>query len=185
MAGGRGSRIGAGKALIELGGKPLISYPLEAFAEAGIGVVVVAKRDSPLPPLDVPIWHEPDEPSHPLCGIVAALERGDGSPLIACACDMPFLTSELLSYLSERDEPLVVPRAGGRMHPLVARYDRSLLDELRQGMQPPRALHDVISELDPVIVDEAELRHFGDPTRLLFNVNTREDLARAEELAGS
>jgi GTP:adenosylcobinamide-phosphate guanylyltransferase len=32
------------------------------------------------------------------------------------------------------------------------------------------------------VVEEAELRRFGDPARLLFNVNTPEDLAEAERL---
>jgi molybdopterin-guanine dinucleotide biosynthesis protein A len=182
MAGGRGSRIGAAKALLDFRGKPLISYPLAAFAEARIEAVVVAKRDSSLPPLDVPVWHEPDEPRHPLCGIVAALEQSEGRPLIVCACDMPFVTGELLSHFSERDEPIVVPRAGGRMHPLVGRYDPSLLDALRRSMQPPRALHEVIAGLGPAIVDETQLRRFGDPERLLFNVNTRDDLERAKKL---
>jgi molybdopterin-guanine dinucleotide biosynthesis protein A len=179
MAGGSGSRIGGAKALLELRGRPLISYPLAAFADAGIEAVVVAKRDSPLPSLDVPIWHEPDEPRHPLRGIVTALERADGRPLIVCGCDMPFVTARLLSHLSERKEPLVVPRTRGRLHPLIARYGATLLADLRQALQQPQAMHELITELEPAILDEDQLRAFGNPERLLFNVNTREDLARA------
>ena len=36
---------------------------------------MVAKPGSALPPLEVPIWDEPEAPSHPLTGLVAALER--------------------------------------------------------------------------------------------------------------
>ena len=32
LAGGRGSRIGGDKALVQLGGRPLIAYPLAAAA---------------------------------------------------------------------------------------------------------------------------------------------------------
>jgi molybdopterin-guanine dinucleotide biosynthesis protein A len=179
MAGGSGSRIGGAKALLALRGRPLISYPLAAFADAGIEAVVVAKSDSRLPPLEVPVWHEPDEPRHPLRGIVTALERADGRPLVVCGCDMPFVTAQLLSHLSEREEPLVVPRAGDRLHPLIARYGPTLLGALRQALQQPQAMHEVITKLEPAILDEDELREFGNPERLLFNVNTREDLARA------
>jgi molybdopterin-guanine dinucleotide biosynthesis protein A len=184
MAGGSGSRVGGSKALLELRGRPLISYPIAAFAQAGIEVVVVAKRDSFLPPLEAPIWYEPDEPTHPLLGIGTALEQADGRPVLACACDMPFVTPALLSYMSERDDPLVVPRFGGLLHPLFARYDSSLLDQLRQALDPPQPLQEVVARLGPAYVDEADIRRFGDPERLLFNVNTREDLARAEEIAG-
>jgi molybdenum cofactor guanylyltransferase len=182
MAGGAASRIGGDKQLLQLGGKPMISYPLATLAEAGIEAVVVAKSDSPLPSLDVPVWQEPDKPRHPLCGIVTALERADGRPVIVCGCDMPFLSAGLLSHMAERGEPLVVPRFCGRLHPLIARYEPSLLDELRLAIDPPRALQEVIAELEPETIDERELRRFGDPARVLFNVNTREDLARAEEL---
>jgi molybdopterin-guanine dinucleotide biosynthesis protein A len=98
---------------------------------------------------------------------------------------MPFLTAALLSHLSERSEPLLVPHVSGRLHPLIARYEPSLLSVLRSAIDPPRALQQVVTELEPATIDEPELRRFGDPARLLFNVNTREDLARAEELARS
>jgi molybdenum cofactor guanylyltransferase len=183
MAGGTAKRIGGDKASIAFRGKPLISYPLAAFAEAGIEAVVIAKHGSRLPAVDVPVLLEPDEPRHPLLGIVTALEHAEGRAVVACACDMPFVTAALLSHLAERREPLVVPRAAGRFHPLIARYERSLLDALREALDPPLALHEVIGELDPAILAERDIRRLGDPERLLFNVNTREDLARADEIA--
>ena len=50
LAGGRGSRIGGHKALVPLCGRPLITYPLAAARAAGLSAVVVAKRDTQLPP---------------------------------------------------------------------------------------------------------------------------------------
>jgi molybdopterin-guanine dinucleotide biosynthesis protein A len=171
--------MGGGKATLELRGSPLISYPLDAFTQAGIETVVIAKNDSALPPLDVPVWKEPDEPSHPLRGIVTALERAEA--IIACACDMPFLTPELLDHLARRTETLVVPKTD-RLHPLLARYEQSHLAALREGLGARRPLQEIVAELDPVLLDETALSAFGDPQRLLFNVNTPEDLARAERL---
>ena len=54
LAGGLGSRIGGDKALVQLGGRPLITYPLAAAEAAGLDAVVVAKRTTKLPALDVP-----------------------------------------------------------------------------------------------------------------------------------
>jgi molybdenum cofactor guanylyltransferase len=181
MAGGRGTRMGRPKAAVELGGRPLIAYPLAALAGAGLEAVVVAKRDTPLPELEVTVWHEPNEPAHPLCGILAALEQA-GRPILACGCDMPFLVPKLLLHLATRSRPLVVPRAGGRLHPLLARYGPALLDPLGRALDSAEPLHEVVSRLDPFLVDEHALRRFGDPERLLFNLNTPEDLARAEDL---
>ena len=49
LAGGLGSRIGGDKALVQLAGRPLISYPLAAAQAAGLDAVVVAKRSTSLP----------------------------------------------------------------------------------------------------------------------------------------
>ena len=75
LAGGRSRRMGSPKALVELGGRPLLAWAVAAALDAGLEAVVVAKPGSELPPLDVPVWPEPEQPAHPLVGVVAALER--------------------------------------------------------------------------------------------------------------
>src|SRR4051794_22366416 len=83
LAGGRGERMGGGKPLRELGGRPLVAYPAAALGEACERVAVVVKGDTPLPELDgVERWDEPPEPQHPLTGIVHALERAGESVLV-------------------------------------------------------------------------------------------------------
>jgi molybdopterin-guanine dinucleotide biosynthesis protein A len=182
LAGGRGTRIGGPKALVQLGGRALIEFPLTALGDAQIETVVVAKPDSELPALDVPVWQEPAEPVHPLLGVVTALRRSEGRPLIVCACDMPFAPASLFEHLAGLDLPLAVPTLGDRLQPLLARYDAALLDELEQALVAERSMHEAISALDPYLIEAAELARFGDPQRLLLNVNTAADLARAEAL---
>ena len=115
LAGGASRRMGAPKATLELGGRPLLEYPLAAVQGAGLEPAVVAKRDSPLPPLAVPRWDEPAEPTHPLTGIVAALVAARGRPVLAVACDMPFVTAELLADLAARGgrADVVLPATSG------------------------------------------------------------------------
>jgi molybdenum cofactor guanylyltransferase len=181
LAGGAGKRMGGPKAGLSLGDRPLISYALEAMREPTVEVVVVAKPDTPLPDLDDEVWREPARPRHPLCGIVTALRQGKEA-LLVCGCDMPFVTPELAGWLGSFTDPLVIPEAGGRLHPLLARYSPELLPALERGLEAERAIAEVVGELDPRRISEDELRRFGDPERLLFNVNTPTDLARAEEL---
>ena len=181
LAGGRGRRMGAPKGGIELCGRPLIGYPLAAIAASGMQAVVVAKGATALPPLDVPVWLEPDEPTHPLLGIVSVLEQA-GSPVVICGCDMPFVTPALLGHLARLEAPLAVPSVNGRLHPLIARYEPSLTEPLARALASREPLQVAVARLEPTLVDEEELRRFGDPERLLFNVNTPADLAEAERL---
>ncbi|MFL5819217.1 MAG: molybdenum cofactor guanylyltransferase [Solirubrobacteraceae bacterium] len=182
LAGGRGSRMGAPKATVPLGGRALIEHPLDALREAGLEAVVVAKPGSRLPALDVAVWEEPAEPVHPLCGVLRALEGASGRPVLAVACDMPFLAPGLLARLAAADGPLVVPEVAGRLQPLLARYSPALAVALADALRRRAALTDVVRELAPSVLGEATLRRFGDPERLLFNVNDRDDLARAQRL---
>ena len=172
----------APKATVALAGRPLIEHPLEALRAAGLETVVVAKRGSQLPPLEVAVWEEPAEPVHPLCGVLRALQGGGGRPVLAVACDMPFLAPALLERLAEADAALVVPEAGGRLHPLLARYAPELARPLREALRRRAPLQEAVRGLRPQVLGDDVLRRFGDPERLLFNVNDLADLARAQLL---
>ncbi len=174
LAGGRSRRMGAPKALAVLGGAPLIARPLAAARAAGLQAVVVAKPGSLLPELDVPVWREPAAPVHPLCGLIAALERG---PVVAVACDQPWVTAKLLAALAAQDAAVAVPAVAGRLEPFPGRYDPSVLEPLRAALAAEAPLRETLESLAPARLD---LRPFGDPARLVASVNTPEELAAAE-----
>lgn len=179
LAGGRGSRLGGNKAAIELGGSPLASYPLAAIEAAGLEAVVVMKPGEEPPPA-VRVLEEPAEPRHPLCGIVAALRLG--RPIVAVACDLPFVAPGLIEMLAAAPEPLVVPTLDSRPQPLLARYEPTLLPQLEAALEREEPLTRTVAALGPRLVAEDDLARFGDPQRLFFNVNDPDDLEQAEAL---
>jgi molybdenum cofactor guanylyltransferase len=181
LAGGESSRMGASKAGVELAGRPLIAHPIEAVAAAGLEPVVVAKPRSELPRLDCPIVRDADPMPHPAAGILAALEAGRAS-VVVVACDMPFVPAPLVAFLAGLDVPAAVPRIGGRLQPLLARYEPSAAPALEEAIECGRPLHEAVAALDPLIVETGDLARFGDPERIAFNVNDRDDLAAAERL---
>jgi molybdopterin-guanine dinucleotide biosynthesis protein A len=185
LAGGAGRRIGGSKATLELASRPLISYPLAAVAEAGLEPVVIAKRDTKLPPLDFPVIREPDRPQHPLCGVLAAMRHADSRPVVVVGCDMPFASARLLAWLGAARERLVVPRVHERLQPLLARYATELAPALEQALANAQAMQCTVESLRPRVLSEAELARFGNPQRLCFNVNTPADLHEAARLLDS
>jgi molybdopterin-guanine dinucleotide biosynthesis protein A len=182
LAGGEGRRIGGDKAVVELGGRPLLYYPLAAVHAALDDVAVVCKRATALPELDarVAIWLEDDEPHHPLTGVVHALRRAGGRSVMVVAGDMPFMTQALVVALVREAAgaaPAVVPRAGGRLHVLCARYDPPALAALA-GFDPRASARDTVAALGPQVVDWPD----DDP---FFAVTRPEDLLRAAALLDS
>lgn len=186
LAGGAGTRITPlggepeSKAAVELAGRPLASYPIAAARLAGLAPTIVAKESSWLPSLGCPVLEEPAEPRHPLTGIVAALERFE-EPVVVVACDVPLLPAELLAELGHRRARFAMP-IHPRPQPLVARYTPGLLPRLREALAGREPLVEVAASLGGDGLRAAELRGYGDPETMFANVNTPEDLRRANAL---
>jgi molybdopterin-guanine dinucleotide biosynthesis protein A len=181
LAGGRGTRLGGEKPLAELAGRALVAYPVEAALAAQLDVVVVAKASTRLPPLPCAVVREPLTPSHPLCGLVAALRHAQPAPVLALGCDMPFLPAGLLAWMGEIEGSAVVELAG-RLHPLLGRYLPAQLPALEAALATEAPLSPTVRALDPRVLTARELASFGDPARMCANVNDPSALARAEEL---
>lgn len=177
LAGGAGLRIGGQKPTVELDGKPLIAYPLEAVGQVLSKVAILAKAGTSLPPLSrVAVWIEPEDPRHPVVGITQALSLAGGRPVLVCPADMPFVTPELVRRLVKADPgraPAVVACADGHMQPLLGCYQPRAL-ELLSG--PARAatgrLMEIVAGIDPVLLE------VDDPEEL-FDVDTPDDLLQA------
>lgn len=180
LAGGRSSRMGQPKASMDLAGRPLISYPIAAARAAGLEPIVVAKEAVALPELDCRTLFEPDEPVHPLAGIIAALEHFNG-PIVVIACDLPLLPPELLADLASRTTALALP-ADPRPQPLVARYTPELLARLRAALVMDEPLVKLAAELGGDVIAGEELRGFGDPDVIFANANDPTELERIERL---
>jgi len=174
LAGGHGSRIGGDKALVKLAGRRLIEYPLAAARVAGLQAVVVAKRHTDLPPLDVPVLIEPDNPTHPLAGVIAALEQFDA--VLGIPCDMPLLSGADLCALAAMPSEMAVLTPD---QPFPALYRSAVLPQLRvalDGAWSMRATHAHLSAQAVLATTDAASR--------VLSVNTPRDLAEAERRLG-
>lgn len=148
----------------------------------------------------------------PVAGLEAGLAAAGGPLCFAAACDLPFLRTTVVAALLRRLDALrdgtegrealaVVPRAGGRRHPLAAAYTVGCADAARRCLEAGElSMADFLGRLDRVReVEAAELAPGevggdgagGDPERALVNVNrpdelrdARRRLAREEAPAG-
>ena len=176
LAGGASRRMGAPKAGLEIAGRPMISYAIEAAKAAGLEPFVVAKRGAPLPPLTCRLLEEPEDPQHPLVGVIAALEDR-AAPVVVLACDVPLVPAALLTRLAAVATPFAMP-SHPRPQPLIARYAPSLLPALREGLARGASMTEVAAGLGGDHLGEAELAHLGDPEWIFANVNDPAELAR-------
>ncbi|WP_051471278.1 molybdenum cofactor guanylyltransferase [Patulibacter minatonensis] len=176
LAGGRSRRMGVPKAGVLLDGRPLLVHVVAAIRAAGLAAAVVAKAGSVLPaPEGLARWDEPDVPTHPLTGIAAALRR-EGRPLVVLPVDLPWVPAGLLALLADRPEPLVVVEGAGRLHPLLGRFSPEHADALEDAASTNAPVMTTVRSLGAATVGDDVLRRWGDPARLVRNVNRPEDL---------
>ena len=183
LAGGRSSRMGEPKALIDWGGVPLVVHVAEALAVAAAPVVVVAAPGQELPPLPegVELARDAIADRGPLEGLAAGMRAlGDrAEAAFACGADMPFLSPEAVGHLAVRLnanwDAVVVRSTDGRDQPLGAVYRLSVLrlvEELLEAGERRLGL----------VADRARTRRIEAGPELLAalrSVNTPEDLTAA------
>ena len=177
LAGGAGRRIGGDKCTVELAGRPLILYPIDALRQVCEQVVVVAKQDTKLPQLAgaAEVWIEPDEPQHPLTGVVHALRTASARKLLVLACDMPLVPEELLrALLKAATGAGAVASSGDIAEPLCASYTKDALKGLEHFEPGARAI-DVVDGLGVIHVEWAD-------ANAVLSVNAPEDVIRAQAL---
>jgi molybdenum cofactor guanylyltransferase len=159
LVGGAARRMGGfPKGNLQRDGRTLLDRTLEACARAlaqlpppsGPLPICLVGESSAYAPASFVSRLEDDPPGRgPMGGLRALLHEAarHDRPALALACDLPFLTVELLERaLSESPgAPLLAPRQEGRWQPLFARYDhRAVLPVIESALVSDRTSLQVI-----------------------------------------
>lgn len=190
LAGGRSSRLGHNKVFKTVGDRNLLDLVIDCVAPLSRETILVAASSNTLarsdryPALKTVIDVQPGK--GPLGGIYTGLLASKSSHNLVVASDMPFLKPALLCYMVQvsADFDLVVPRVGDLAEPLHAIYTKNCLEPmerlLHQGELSVRRLFPMVRTR---YVEAEEIERF-DPEHLsFFNINTKADLQKAEEIA--
>jgi molybdopterin-guanine dinucleotide biosynthesis protein A len=198
LAGGKSSRMGGGnKALLPLGGRPLLSHVVARLRPQVAEIVLNANDDSGrfaafgLPLVADRLAGQMGPPAGVHAGLAWAKANRPGSRfVITVAADTPFFPADLVSRFcaatSITNPKLVVARSESGVHPVFGLWPVSLAphleDSLRRGAR--KALDFVAAQqAKEVAFPPLEIR--GRAVDPFFNLNRPEDLAEAEALLGA
>jgi molybdopterin-guanine dinucleotide biosynthesis protein A len=189
LAGGRARRMGGGdKCLRSLAGRPLLERIVERVRPQVSTLILNAGGDGerfaayglPLVADTIPDF------AGPLAGVLAGLEwaADKGAPwLVSFATDAPFLPDDLVARLAgavrDAGADMACAASDGRAHPVFGLWPVALKGELRRAMEDEdmRKIDRWTGCYDLVQVDFP-----CRPVDPFFNVNSPDDLARAEEI---
>jgi len=189
LAGGRATRMGGGdKGLLRLGEGTILDQVIGRLSPQVAGMALNANGDAArFAALGLPVLADSvaDHPG-PLAGVLAgfdwAAEQG-AEAIVTVAADTPFFPCDLVPRLQlaaeEMAHPLALAATPDGRQPTFGLWPVALRDDLRAALQ--EGLRKVVMWTDRHGGREALFDEAGEP---FFNVNTPEDLERAQAMAG-
>jgi molybdopterin-guanine dinucleotide biosynthesis protein A len=186
LVGGQSNRMGKDKALLTIGGTPLIQRVVETLRAVASEVFLVGPGAERYAWLNVQVTDDLVPGAGPLGGIHTALCVARYPRCLVVACDMPFLDVDLLRYMLREAVPwdAVVPRGPERFETLHAVYARSCLKPIEQMIESgnlcPAGL---FPHVRVRIVEPHDIASFEGGKRSLMSVNTQADLELARAIA--
>jgi molybdopterin-guanine dinucleotide biosynthesis protein A len=152
LAGGDSRRMGRTKAWLQVGETTLLRWVIERLAPGFSEVMVSFAEPEQVQEL-VPyrVVFDPKTFAGPLAGLEAGLATARNDVTLAVACDMPFVTRELveMAVAASHGCDAAIPRIDGRPEPTCAAYRRSALPKITAALDAGRLkASDLAEELD-------------------------------------
>ena len=187
LAGGLSTRYGGqNKAFLKIGGVRIIDRIFRVFSGLFDEIIIVTNQPLDFLEWDALIVTDIFQPRSSLTGIHTGLFHGGHPFAFFSACDTPFLKREVVECVLAAIEPaddVIVPRTSQGLEPLCAAYSRRCLKPAEEHIRAGKLKIELALKRNRFkYVPEARLREKDPDLATFFNVNTPEDLARAEEL---
>ena len=128
LAGGKSSRMGKNKALLEFESNTFIGRTIREFD--GHEIIISSAGQKEYECLPAKIVHDENKDIGPIEGIRQVLKASSEDYVFICACDMPFITAKIADYIAQfisSDYDCYVITDEDRMHPLCAIYSKRIL----------------------------------------------------------
>jgi len=194
LSGGLSTRLGQDKGLLKLGEKPLVRYVLKAVDRLVEERIVVVSSKQQVEVYEracgdlATILTDKGKEHSPLAGTLTGLQEAQGEYSLVLPCDTPFLSRNILSLLLELSpgKNACVPRwPNGYVEPLQAVYRTQCALKACEAALHEKQL-DVKAMLDRLqcvrYVSTLVLQQLDPDLKTFFNINTLQDLKKAEQI---
>ena len=187
LAGGLATRYGGeNKAFLKVGGVQILDRLFDLFSELFDEIILVTNRPRDFLEWDALIVTDIFPVRSSLTGIHAGLFYASHPFAFFSACDTPFLKREIIETVLSEIEPgadLVLPRTSAGFEPLCAAYSRRCLKPAEDHLRANKLkIHLALKDCRIKTISEDRLREKDPDLVSFFNVNTPQDLARAEQM---
>lgn len=152
-------------------------------------IIVTSNQPDDYAFLGLPVFTDTLPGRGALGGLFTALQAASHEQVAVVACDLPFVSAQLLQHLHTRmtagDWDVVIPTSKAGLEPLQAVYRReTCLPAVQAALQQGEwKLISFFPRLRVLALPLEQVRIFDPQERIFLNVNTPRELALAEKLA--
>jgi len=182
LAGGRSSRYGRNKALVEMNGIRLIERVIGVMEPLFEHLIIITNTPRDYAYLELPMVEDVIKGLGPIGGVFTGLQTLSDEAGFFVACDMPFLNGKLIRHMMYvmEDFDVVVPKVDWKIEALHAIYSKRCIPAIKELID--RQDYQIIKFFQSVRVrylNKEEIRDFDPELRSFFNVNRPEELLKA------
>jgi molybdopterin-guanine dinucleotide biosynthesis protein A len=176
--------MGRDKATVLLDGKPLIAHVFDVAKRVFTDIMVVSSLHTAVDGIKARVVKDILPLPGSLTGIVSALIASDTDYVFVLGGDMPFITAEAMRYVVEAaaGEDIIIPQTEGGLEPMHALYRRSCISPMLAALGRGHMKITGLLALLQVKVLPPDPVFFNRGVSVFMNINTEEDLRRAERL---
>lgn len=184
LAGGKSSRMGTDKGIVEVNGVKMIESIILAVKPVVNEIIIIANNDH-YDYLGYSVYNDLIKESGPLAGIYTGLFYSNTETNLVISCDVPFVNEGLLSYIVDNAGQceVAVPVHNGKTEPLCAVYSKKCLDSFNNLITNKELkMHNVLNYfLTKQIFISEKLSFYN--SKLFTNVNSLNELSKLKEIA--
>jgi molybdopterin-guanine dinucleotide biosynthesis protein A len=190
LAGGESSRMGTNKALLELGGMPLVVRTAHLVESASGTKPTIVGSPEIYARLRLHAIRDDWPGAGPLGGIATALRASESPWNLIVACDLPYLTKAWLEHLIHRAKrshaDALVPLNDAGAEPLCAIYNKSSESAIWLALdRGVRKVTDGLAGLRAEHIEPREWKAFDSEGLLFKNMNSAADYEEAKVRIGA
>ncbi|MBW1616445.1 MAG: molybdenum cofactor guanylyltransferase [Deltaproteobacteria bacterium] len=185
LAGGANSRFnGRNKAFINIAGRSIIENAYSILKSLFKQIIIVTNQPEKYAEFNADIATDIFSIKSSLTGIHAGLFYAKYPFSFVAGCDMPFLNKELIEALAKEIKPhldVIIPETPKGLEPLCAVYSKKMLVSIEGKIKAKNFyIKSILNKVKTKRVSEKFLRRYDKDLISFFNINSPEELEKAE-----
>lgn len=173
LAGGKSSRMGTDKGILEIANKAMISYVIETVKKVTDKIIIISNNNN-YNQFGYPIYNDLVKEKGPLGGIYTGLFYSTTEYNLVLSCDTPLVNDAILKKLIQNTRnntaDIIIARDSNSIHPLCGIYRKSIIEKIKENINDQ---HLKLKEL--LVVFKTKTIDF-ETSEAFTNVNTQSEL---------